>query len=186
MPYPSPLWIHPGPPCQGLGSGAPYGRCSEEQVARISVPASTGGTKPKYILGIFFVGRAVSMFILDASRSPVSRPRKRCSVWTLLGRAGRPDIRPCSTGGTKPKCILGIFLRARPWIPRQLLCPTFSSPCTATTRLVRLGPPLNEVRTGSDSHSSRFVLVLDLVVWRSRCLWAGLFNDFPRVTVAGW
>ena len=107
-PYPSPFWIHPGPPRQGLGSGVPYGRCSEEQVARISVPASTGGTNPKYILGILFVGRAVSMFVLDASRFPVSRPRKRCSVWALFRRAGRPDIRPCLTGETIPMCVLGI------------------------------------------------------------------------------
>ena len=38
-PYPSPFWIHLGPPRRGLGSGVPYGRCSKKQVARISVPA---------------------------------------------------------------------------------------------------------------------------------------------------
>ena len=38
-PYPCSLWIHPGPSCQGLGSGVPFGRCFEEQVAPKSVSA---------------------------------------------------------------------------------------------------------------------------------------------------
>ena len=38
-PYPSPFWQHPGPPRHDLGIGVSYGLCSEEQVARISVPA---------------------------------------------------------------------------------------------------------------------------------------------------
>ena len=46
-PYPSPFWIHSGPPRHGLGIGLPYGLCSEEQVARISLPAGREGPSPR-------------------------------------------------------------------------------------------------------------------------------------------
>ena len=39
----------------------------------------------------------------------------------------------------------GYLLCAHPRIPRQLRCPTSSSPCTPSTRLVGLGPPASLV-----------------------------------------
>ena len=79
-PYPCPIWIHPGPPCRGLGGGVPYGRCSEEQVARISVPARREEPNPS----TFWV-------------SSPSRARHPCSFWM-------PHGPPCQDPGSGIPC----------------------------------------------------------------------------------